>query len=669
MNKPALKSLATCVVFLLLFNLSSYGYFWSLEWEDISQADLDMKEPKIDPDAAIEYLQVDVTLDDAYYNSVNGYGQADAFEREARAYYKLKVFDKRGVDDLDVIDIPYHQDSRIKHFLCRITYPDGTETFLNESDLYQRSVLKYGDVEVFVKSFSLPKLEVGCIVEYKHKRTSDYLTWGLILEIAKDYPVHKAKFEIRPFEEKAKSLSKVNLEKEIKLNFENHYVFELDNIPGSKPEVYSVPPKDYEPWVYVAYHATYSRSVDGYWKIRAKEIGKDSGRYITPKNGKVKEVAARIFAGITDPQEKLKKAYEYATKEIRSKWRVTGGYSDAEREELEDNDFPYQTISRGYGNRADIRNVFASLAGAAGFEVCLAHVADRTDMHFRYALGGEASLPDEIVAVKVNDEWKFFDPGTSYLPFGWLDDANQGAAVLLGIKSKKPVFLKTPSASAEESKSIRKAKLKLNEGGDLSGTVAIEYTGHLGLKWKYIYDERSVEDQEEYFLERLNETLGRAEISNFEVLNETSWDENVVVKFDISIPAYAESLGSRMFLEPSVFEAGKSPVFKEEIREQDIMYFYKYTEEDTVTISLPEGYKPEDPASPGAPIKSAAFGYKSSIGLNKSKTKLRLQRTYYVNTLEIEKKHYAGLKGLFAEISRRDSNTLSLKKEESIDEE
>src|SRR5207302_6949232 len=114
---------------------------------------------------------------------------------------------------------------------------------------------------------------------------------------------------------------------------------------------------------------------------------------------------------------------------------------------------------------------------AAGFEARFCRLGDRGDTWFDRNFADPYFLRTYNVAVRVKDEWRFFDPASRGVPYGMLRWQEEGEDVLIS-DPKEPVFAKTPLSGPEKSLSKRQATLKLNAKGDLEGDVTIEYRGH-----------------------------------------------------------------------------------------------------------------------------------------------------------------------------------------------
>ena len=81
------------------------------------------------------------------------------------------------------------------------------------------------------------------------------------------------------------------------------------------------------------------------------------------------------------------------------------------------------------------------------------------------------------VAVQVNDQWRFFDPASTYVPFGMLRWQEAGTPALI-TDPKEPIITTTPLSEPAKSASNRSGSFRLSDDGTLEGDVHLEYTGH-----------------------------------------------------------------------------------------------------------------------------------------------------------------------------------------------
>src|SRR5262249_15916358 len=72
----------------------------------------------------------------------------------------------------------------------------------------------------------------------------------------------------------------------------------------------------------------------------------------------------------------------------------------------------------------------------------------------------------------------------------------------------------------------------------------------------------------------------------------------MVVRHKVTVPGYATRTGKRILLQPPFFERNYSPRFTETNRKWDIYFDYGRSEDDQVTIELPEGWELDQPMAP-----------------------------------------------------------------------
>lgn len=161
------------------------------EWSPPSSAELAMKTPEIEPQADAEALLWDVRV---AHDLLGGAGRTDMSH-----YLRVKVFSEAGRDRLGTVDIPYGPNHKVSDIAGRTIRPDGSIVELRKDSVYDRTLLKAGGLKVNAKSFALPGLEVGSIVEYRWKETIDYgVATYFQLEFQRDIPVHLVRYHVKP---------------------------------------------------------------------------------------------------------------------------------------------------------------------------------------------------------------------------------------------------------------------------------------------------------------------------------------------------------------------------------------------------------------------------------------------------------------------------------------
>lgn len=645
-------------IFVFAMSLCAFpveGFSKIREFEPLLEKELNVKEPQIDPEADVEYLYREILVRD------RGYSRA----RHQETYNRLKIFRENGVRKLDVIHLPYEKgESKITEFRARVTNPNGEVYELTESDLYERTILESRNFKGNAKSFSLPHLQIGSIVEYVWIEVFEYgASHSVFLYLEEVWPTWNLRMEVFYNKLYSSTSRAFNCDLKSEKTEDETYLSIIENLPAWKREPYSPSGLDYRPWLFVYYFYDYELlDSQAYWDYEAEHLWERTEKYLRPKQGAVKALSKRLFSDVKSDEEKLRLAYRFCTEEIENVYAASADYTSEERKKLKDTDSPKETIKRGYGWPLDVNYLFGSLAIAAGYDARIARASDLEYMRFQPSLLSlRSSFPQEVVAVRRNDEdqWRFFDPGHNYLPFGVLSAGSVSVAALVADKKEaKPV--QTQAIGSEFSVIDRKAKLELNSFGDLNGEVSISYTGYAGIKQKEAYDELTEEEREDIYLGELKNTFPDCRISDFSMEGILTRGQPLVVSYSIEVPAYGEGLGKRIFFQPNFFEYGSGPLFTEEERMTNIQFPYLWEETDEIWIEFPEGFTPEEATSPGPHYDSQAFEYATLYGLNPSQTLLRCTRDLKVKTRGFLSNGYPTVKALFEDVNRQDTHVITL---------
>jgi len=155
------------------------------QFQTPTQEELKMAADPKNPGAAAVYLNVEEVADD-------NQGFQSVHER-------IKVLTEKG-KELATVEIPYMKGNwKISDIKGRTIHADGTivPLVVKPEDLM---IVKKGDRQIEQKVFTLPSVEVGCILEYFFKQDlGDYRISSPFWEIQRRYPVQKAHYEFTPF--------------------------------------------------------------------------------------------------------------------------------------------------------------------------------------------------------------------------------------------------------------------------------------------------------------------------------------------------------------------------------------------------------------------------------------------------------------------------------------
>jgi len=303
------------------------------------------------------------------------------------------------------------------------------------------------------------------------------------------------------------------------------------------------------------------------------------------------------------------------------------------------------------------------MAGAAGFDARMVRIPDRGDMFFSPQTPTTYFIENVSVGVKTGDKWTFFDPSTPYLEPGMLRWQEEGTQALVS-DPKEGFFAATQYSSPDRSKRIRRATLKLLDDGTLDGVVSYQYTGHVAQPQKLGYQDQTAAQQEQDWKESLQNRLSTAEMSDFKMQNQDDPAKPLIVGHHVKVPGYAVRTGKRILFQPAFFERNAGRTFTETARKWDLYFPYGWTEDDEVTIELPDGWDLDQPTAPA----SSHFGDTGEYVVDLRKTtdgrKLIYTRRFEwgkAQNLLIPAANYAQVKKIFDFVEAQDNFNLSLK--------
>src|SRR5262245_61756896 len=132
------------------------------DWRPIDKADLSSMTPVVEKDADAEVIFCEARVADEIQEGID-----TAYPRTVINHYlRIKIFNDRGKDSQSKVDIPYENDVEIKELAARTIKVDGSIVELEKKDIFDRTIVKKGGLKVKAKSFAMPSVEPGAIIEY-----------------------------------------------------------------------------------------------------------------------------------------------------------------------------------------------------------------------------------------------------------------------------------------------------------------------------------------------------------------------------------------------------------------------------------------------------------------------------------------------------------------------
>ena len=631
------------------------------DWKPIDPAHLSLKASTVEREADAEGLFWEVKIDDN--------PEGDLIFNH---YLRVKVFTERGRESQSKIDLLFGKifgnEVRIKDIAARTIKPDGSIVDLKKEDIYERTVVKGSGLKYKAKSFAMPAVEPGCIIEYRWREVRVNTDANYVrLQFQRDIPVQRVQYSIKPFSYPDATFNSITLRGQTTPWVKEkggYYSTTMTNMPAVHDESRMPPEDEVKTWMLVYYQkaGTEKLAPEKYWSDLGKSYY-DRTKSLLKANDDVKQMATSLTADAKSDDEKIERLFEFCRTKIKNAGDDASGLTPDERAKLKDNKNPSDTLKRGIGGGGDIDLLFGALANALGFDARIVLAPDRGDIFFDKALPNAYFVRPQHIAVNVGGTWKFFNPGFNHIPLGMLRWQEEGLQALI-TDPKNPVWVNTPMSHHEKSLVKRTAKLKLTDDGTLEGDVRVEFTGHFAIDRKEEIDDESETQREETLREEIKAQMSGAEVTNIKIENVSEHTKPLVFSYHLRFPGYATRTGKRLFLQPAFFQHGVPPLFATAGRKYPIYFHFPWSESDQVEFELPKGYSLDNADAP-QPFGSGDISqYKVSLGATADGSFMVYKRSFFFGgggSILYPVQQYPNLKTYFDAVHKQDSHSIALK--------
>lgn len=568
-------------------------------------------------------------------------------------YYRIKILTEEGRKYADV-EVPYFAgypvNGRVTDISARTIQPDGRIVPF-EGKVYDKVVYKAGGLRLRAKTFSLPDVQPGSILEYRYQRRwADHLLMNTDWTIQRDIPVLRARMSLKPYDTRGEYRSYFTFHnlppgKVPTLSPRKTYELELTDVPVYQKEDFA-PPED-SLKARVAFYYT-DRRVDptNFWVAQAAAWNKSIENYIG-NPGKLR-AEVQPLAG-KEPMETLQSIY--------AKVQTFRNLSFDDETSADDRKDAADVVARREGHRAEINRAFVALVRAAGLEANVVRVGPRDRFFFSANVPDAGQMDGEIAAVTIGGQRHYFDPGTPTAPFGIVSWEKSSVPGLRIAKGPAGSIETVADLKPEDAVMRRSADLRLN-GDVLEGSITATFTGQEALtrrlrKWGEEEAERTKDLEEEakgWFPDG-------ATVKLTGLTGATSHAEPLVVNYDVTLPNLVSAAGSRTLLPISVFASNAKNPFSSATRTHSIYFRYLRREEDEVRLTLPESLSLAALPEP-AKLNAGALRYGNEV--KRDGSAITFKRSMSVHTIFIEAQYYRPLRAFYSAMVAADQKPLVL---------
>lgn len=568
----------------------------SAAWAPVSPAELTLKDNPARSGSSAMLLDYEVYQDDL--TALRTY------------YYRVKILNEEGTRYADV-EIPYDsKQSAIEGIRARTTRPNGT-TFDFQGEIFSKIAAKSKQTEVQVKTFVLPAVEAGSVIEYSyritwHKYLPDVLsnpqgylitgsysfpsaTWTLQQEL---YVRHET-FLLRPLPKATLAWNSVRMPQgaEVQKQADGTLRVEANNIAPLEVEEFMPPENHLSSQVHFYYTVGLVSGPYTFWSAQNSQFEKELADFLIPD--KTVETAVKHLIAPSDSAEtRVRKLYA-RVQQIRNR-----SYERLKTEKEQKLGNPHESknaadlLNRGYGVGNELNYLFVAMLRAAGLKAFLVRVADRLHGVLNPIVLDVSQLDAMVVMVQLDDRQLFLDPATRFCTYGLIPWAETGGR---GISAAGPGgIIEVPGQDGNSAVKQRTADLTLSKDGTLNGTVEVSFGGQEALTRRLEFDGQDDAARRKAMDDEIKSWLPPG--TKLEIKRTSNWDTSegdLRIESEISIPNFAILTGHRLLFSPAVLQSNRAHRLYHGKRSYPVNFQYAYREVDSVTIKLPDGYEVE----------------------------------------------------------------------------
>jgi hypothetical protein len=654
-----MKSARCFAAFLLI--LPGLTVCSQAEWPPISPEDLATTSIKEQPGAPAEVLLREETDDEA--NNVH------------TVYKRVKILTDAGREYANV-EIPYlHEQFTIFELSGRTVHPDGSVSQLQEK-VFDKAAMRTGGFQVNVKSFTLPDVQVGSIIDYRYSlRYENDIVLAPDWEVQTELFQRKATFKFVPFQDRgqvqimledgsfANGISWVNFlgngrvpqlhEVPAGINLSGHKIsvwvdLNMENIPAFLEEPH-MPPGSFLKW-HVDFFYSSRLKPDEYWKAEGKLWSKRVDSFLKKNRGET-EALGQVISPADSGDQKVRKIYAFVAKMENQSYIPERTKQEEKTLDLNRDKGAEDVLEHHSGTHDDLNRLFASMVRAAGIPASLIWVPDRSERIFVKELLSTRQFGAEIVIVQLDGKDVFLDPGTQFCPYGIVDWRYTG---VVGLRQNEggADLGQTPVPDYKASVETRVADVVMDEQGVIDGTADLVFKGTAAMTRRHEGGKTDAEGRKRLLEDEMRKMLPGD--SDVKLINVPDWDSTetpLVAAFHIHSP-FAVAAGKRLMVMQHLFQTKEQARFSAADRSFPVYFHYPWQEVDEVHIKIPSGLEVESLApDDSVRIDSAVYQVKQK---QEAADKLFSRRDFIMVDMIIPQDRYKDLKGFFDKVKADD---------------
>ena len=633
---------ALFILFLYLLLIPCQGQ----KWGKITEEELAMNQIAEDPEADAVYLfdNGEMTI------------QKD-FTLEFKRHYRIKILTEQGKDYANQY-VAYYAEDRIKNLEALSFSPDGKKHELDDDEVFDQEYK--GRVNWKKKTFAIPGVEIGSVIECKYRILSDRLyllpVWrfqnGAFTRNSNISVALLPGFNYTSFTTNmGSSVPQPRLEESLipGKNFEKQakYIWEMHDIPALKSEPYVKAYDDYSSAIYFQL-TTYDNGYRKYnytktWKILGEDIIEAYDAYLK-KTDRYLDFTRALCAESQGLIDKVKSIYHFIQREIETSNKNIRFFSDIEE--------PQKVLDEKKSGASEKNLLLCALLNQINIQAAPVLICTRDEGSFNANWISVYNFNHLIVEAKIENKTYYLDTMDKYNPFGALPEKCLVTSGFRLMKNNSDV-ISIPAPKIKNEREI-KTKVQIMENGDLGCTSTFSFSGiPAGNKREGINRKGAVN----FIKNEIESQYKTAIIDTFEISALEEIDEPLTYIIRYHIPGYLQETGTYRIMDvPLQNKIEKNP-FVDEKRKLPIDFDYILRAKETIEIELPQGTSVvELPKSMRVSLPKISYTTScSQIG-----NSIKYTRNHNILRLQCAVSEYEGIKRFYRKIVEADQSAILL---------
>jgi hypothetical protein len=586
---------------------------------------------------------------------------------------RIKVLTDAGRKYADV-ELPYNRHGfTISEINGRTIHADGSVVPF-QGKPFDKVVLKGRSVRLHVKTFTLPDVQVGSILEFHYSlRYDDNALLSPTWIVQDELFQKKAFFKFIPF--RARSNTFVELahgqisqgiawtpyvpkQPELKTLPSGVQWVELsiDNVPAFIEEPY-MPPANIRKWRVAFYYRAELKEQD-YWKTEGKFWNKDVENFLGKKKGVSEALAQTIAAGDT-PESKVRKIYAFVAQMQNRSYDPPRGTKEEQALGIKRNEGVEDVLRQRSGDHDDLNRLLVAMVREAGIPAWLIWVPARNTGYFDEHYLSTDQFDAEIAIVQLNGKEVDLDPGSKFCPYGVLNWRFSDSRGIRQSPGKGTEYGQTAALNYTQALTKRVARVKLTDHGTAEGSMAVGFFGLEAMERRREGGHTDAEGQKKLLEDEIKSWLpGGSEVT---LTNAPAWDkveEPLVANFKITTPMVV-SAGKRWMIPSHLFQVNEKAEFPSATRVNPIYFDYPVQEFDEVHVGLPPNAEIES-LPEASKVKLDYAIYDGSME-KESTGQVVSRRAFAIAGMLFKVEEYKDLKGFYDKVKQSDDQPVILK--------